>query len=95
MKKSEIVTALAARSQLNKKKTLEVIDHLCDIIMEEVAEGNDVQLYNFGTFGCSLRQKRTGINPQTKEKICIPEHYLPIFKAGEAFKTKVKEGQAK
>ena len=37
----------------------------------------------FGTFSLSVRQPRTGVHPQTGEKIVIPGKLVAKFKAGK------------
>ena len=91
MKKSELITAVAGKEGLSKTKMAEVLDTLLAVIKEEVCAGNEVQLYNFGTFSRSLRTERNGVNPSTKQPLTIPAHYLPSFKAGEGFRKQVKE----
>lgn len=90
MKKSEFVTTVAERSGVSKKQILETLESMLEVIKEEVEAGNEVQLYNFGTFGRSLRSERKGFNPNNREQITIPAHYLPIFKAGEGFRQQIK-----
>ena len=52
--------------------------------------GGEVQLVGFGTFKRTKRAERTGVNPQTGEKISIAETYTPKFTAGKEFKDAVK-----
>jgi DNA-binding protein HU-beta len=44
----------------------------------------------FGKFSVGVRKARTGINPQTKKKINIPETKVPKFMAAKALKESVK-----
>ena len=44
----------------------------------------------FGTFAPSLRKARTGMNPQTREPIQIPERKSVKFTVGSKFKAHVQ-----
>ncbi|NCC33817.1 MAG: integration host factor, partial [Chloroflexia bacterium] len=44
----------------------------------------------FGTFEVRHRQQREGVNPQTREKITIPETKTPGFSASSTLKEAVK-----
>ncbi len=57
-----------------------------DAIKAGVKKNKKVTLIGFGTFSVVNRKARTGINPQTKEKIKIKASKAIKFKAGSAFK---------
>jgi DNA-binding protein HU-beta len=58
--------------------------------METVANGDKVQIIGFGTFEKRERAEKTGRNPSTGEQIHIPATSVPAFKAGKAFKERLK-----
>lgn len=88
--KFTLIQELAKKSDLSQAKAREVLDNLLDIIVENVADGHDVALQNFGTFKNQERAARQGRNPQTGEAIKIPARHVPVFHAGKAFKDTVK-----
>ena len=51
-----------------------------------VKKHKKLQLIGFGTFSVAERKARTGINPQTKEKIKIKACKVVKFKPGADFK---------
>lgn len=55
-------------------------------IMKGVKKDKAVQLVGFGTFSVAKRAARTGVNPQTKEKIKIKASKTVKFKPGTALK---------
>jgi DNA-binding protein HU-beta len=91
MKKSELIVSVAKRAGLTQKEAGKALDTLLEVIQEEVVAGNEVQLYNFGTFARGLRAERNGVNPSSKQPITIPAHYTPSFKAGEGFRRQLKD----
>jgi len=89
MNKSELIEALAARTETTKVAAGRAVDALVEIITAQVAKGNDVALIGFGTFKASKRAARTGKNPKTGEALKIAATTVPTFKAGAGFKAAV------
>lgn len=89
MKKTELIDALAARTDMTKAAAGKSIDALLDIITETVAAGDDVALIGFGTFKAAERAARVGKNPKTGEALTIAAATVPKFSAGAAFKAAV------
>lgn len=91
MNKSELISAVAAKAEIQKKDAEKVVGALFDTIIEQVAEGEDIRIVGFGTFERRERKERTGSNPRNNEKITIPASKVPAFKAGKAFKDAVNQ----
>ena len=89
MNKTELIAAVAEKTELDKKEAEKVVSAVFDTIVEKVAAGEDIRIVGFGTFECRERKERTGCNPRTNEKITIPASKVPAFKAGKAFKDSV------
>jgi len=89
MNKSELVAALAAKTELSKKDSEAALNALVDVIGETIAKGEKVQLIGFGTFERKARPARTARNPRTGEEVKIAASKAPAFKAGKALKDKV------
>ena len=88
--KDLLVDAISSKTEMSKRDIETVIDMLTENITEEIRKGNKVTLTGFGTFRVSRRKAREGINPQTKERITIPEMSIPKFTAGKTLKEAVK-----
>jgi nucleoid DNA-binding protein len=52
--------------------------------------GEEISIPGFGKFSVATRKARTGLNPQTKAKINIPETKVPKFTSAKALKDSVK-----
>ena len=89
MNKTELIAAVAEKTELTKKDSGKALDALTEIITETLASGDKVQLVGFGTFEVRERAARTGVNPQTKKKIKIAATKVPAFKAGQGLKDAV------
>jgi DNA-binding protein HU-beta len=91
MNKTELVAAIAAKSELSKKDAEKALKAFSDVVSEELAQGGKVQLVGFGTFEVSERAAREGRNPHTGEAMTIAASKTPKFKAGKALKDLVNE----
>ena len=89
MNKTELVAAIAEKTQLTKKDSEMALKAFIDVVSEELKKGEKIQLVGFGTFEVSDRAARTGKNPQTGSAIDIPASKAPKFKAGKALKETV------
>lgn len=89
MTKTELISAVSEKTEMTKKDSEKVISALLEAITESLEQGEKVQLVGFGTFEVRERAERTGVNPQTKEKITIAATKAPAFKAGAALKEAV------
>lgn len=86
MNKSELVTAMAEKSGLSKKKCEDALDAFVTAIRDVLKNGDKVKLLGFGTFEVKGRAARIGRNPRTKEPVDIPASKQPAFKPGKALK---------
>ena len=86
MNKTELVAAIAEKTELTKKDAESALKAFTDVVAEEVEKGEKIQLVGFGTFEVSERAAREGRNPQTGETMKIAASKAPKFKAGKALK---------
>ncbi len=74
---------------MNKVAAKAALETTLESIEQALANDDKVQLIGFGTFSVVEKEARTGINPQTKEKIQIPARKVVKFKpAAELAKIK-------
>ena len=91
MNKTELIAAIAEKTELSKKDAEKALKAFTDVVAEQLKNGDKVQLVGFGTFEVAKRAARTGKNPQTGKAIKIPASKAPKFKAGKALKDAVNE----
>lgn len=91
MTKDQLSEELAYRGKLTKRMATQVIEHLANVVIEQVREGNKVQITGFGTFDLGFRAARRGVDPQTHQEIQIPKMAMPRFRAGKRLKEEVRE----
>ena len=90
MNKSELVEALARRSDLSKKDARTVVDTLFDpqngILATAMKRGDRVSITGFGTFEVRQRAERMARNPRTGQQMRVPTTRTPAFRAGKGLK---------
>lgn len=86
MKKAELVAAIAAKADLKKADAQKALDAFVEVVGEELAKGEKIQLTGFGTFEVSERAAREGRNPHSGETMTIAACKAPKFKAGKGLK---------
>jgi DNA-binding protein HU-beta len=91
MNKTDLVSAIASKSGLNKKNSEAALNAFISTVQDTLKKGDKVVLVGFGTFEVRKRAARKGRNPQTKKEITIPASNAPVFKAGKGLKDKVNK----
>ncbi|KGX87969.1 HU family DNA-binding protein [Pontibacillus litoralis] len=90
MNKTDLINAVAEKSDLSKKDATQAVDAVFESISESLQQGDKVQLIGFGNFEVRERAARKGRNPQTGAEIEIAASKVPAFKPGKALKDAVK-----
>jgi nucleoid DNA-binding protein len=90
MTKAEFVDKLAEKGGITKKLASDTIDLVFSSVSDVLVAGEEISIPGFGKFSVATRKARTGLNPQTKAKINIPETKVPKFTSAKALKDSVK-----
>ncbi len=91
MNKAELITDVAERTYMSKKKTDKVLTVMLATITQALAEGKKVKLKELGTFEVKERSEKTVYNPQNGEKMILPAKKAPFFKAGRILKEEINK----
>ena len=89
MNKTELISAIAAKSGLTKKDSEKALRAFEEAVTETLVSGGKVQLVGFGTFDVVERAAREGRNPQTGAPMKIAASKAPRFKVGKALRDAV------
>ena len=89
MKKSDIADRVADRIGVSRPVAKNAVDAVFEAMGETLANGEEVRITGFGTFGARSRPARTGRNPATGESLFIEASTVPVFKPGKALKDAV------
>lgn len=89
MNKSQLIDALAARYEGNRKAAREALENVLDTITREVAKGEKVAITGFGSFEKRIRDARWVRNPRTGDRIKAKKTAVPKFNPGAELKAVV------
>lgn len=90
MNKSELIEAIASKSEVTKKQAAAMLESFVSTVTGSLSEGEQIVLPGFGTFSIGLRSARKGRNPKTGEVIEIKASRVAKFKAGKGLKDAVQ-----
>ncbi len=91
MNKNELVEAVADKIGGTKADSSRAIEAIFDVISDELKDGGEVRLVNFGTFLVAERKATTGRNPRTGEPMQIPASTQAKFRPGKVLKEAVND----
>lgn len=86
MTKSELIDALAERSNLTKARAESVVNCVFDSMTEALEQGEGIEIRGFGSFTVRPYKPYSGRNPRTGEPVPVPAKRLPFFKVGKDLK---------
>ena len=86
--KSEIVTSVHELG-FTKKKSVEVIESLLEIIKRTLESSEDVLISGFGKFCVKDKAKRRGRNPATGEDLMLRGRRVVTFKCSGKLRHKI------
>ena len=86
--KSDIVASVHDLG-LTKKKSVEVIESLLEIIKRSLESSEDVLISGFGKFCVKNKAKRRGRNPATGEDLMLRDRRVVTFKCSGKLRHKI------
>lgn len=90
--KRDLVVQISNETGMVQHQVLEVVQRTLDHITSALAEGNVVELRNFGVFEVKLTKQRIGRNPNVPgSQFIIPPRATVKFKSGKVMKQRVEK----
>ncbi len=86
--KNDIVTAVHDLG-FTKKKSVDIVESLLEIIKSTLERGEDVLISGFGKFCVKQKNKRRGRNPATGENLMLEAKQVVIFKCPVRLREKI------
>ncbi|MEQ1861319.1 MAG: HU family DNA-binding protein [Chthoniobacteraceae bacterium] len=84
--KTQVLTALAEKTQTTKKAVASFLDSLAALAHKETKKNGEFVLPGFGKLVKQARKARIGTNPKTGEKIQIKAKTVVKFRVAKAAK---------
>lgn len=79
------------RLGFTKKKSVEIVEALLEIIKSRLENGDDVLVSGFGKFCVKEKKKRRGRNPATGKDLDLPPRRVVTFKCSGKLRKKINE----
>ena len=89
LNKSELVSAIAAKSELTKAQAEDALNAFQEVLVESLSKGEAVKITGLLAVERVERAARTGRNPRTGEEIHIPAGFGVKVSAGSVLKKAV------
>lgn len=90
MTKADLAKKIVADTGVSVNVAEIVLDSAIKNIKKSIVAGETVYLRGFGTFSRVIRKAKPARIIRDNASIVVPEHPLPVFKAGKLFKNEVK-----
>lgn len=86
--KSDIVDDLA-KAGFTRKKTVDILEDLLEIIKQNLEKGEDVLISGFGKFCIKKKGMRRGRNPATGDDLVLSERKVVTFTCSPVLRKKI------
>ncbi len=94
MTKAELVKKIAKDAGITGKAADKALKAAVSAIHDSLKKKDGkIRIADLGTFVVVHKKARTGVNPQTKQKIKIPAGNVPRFRASTALKQAVNKAK--
>ena len=83
MTKRDLVVRISSETGLIQEQVLDVVQRTLDHISEALANGETIELRNFGVFEVKVRKARIGRNPNSQPALHLTQQIVDVpLKAG-------------
>lgn len=89
MNRTELVQAVAGKADLTNSAADAALKAFQEVLVEQLSAGEAVTIPGLFAIARAERSARTGVNPQTGEKLEIPAGFRVKLTAGSALKRAV------
>ncbi|MBN1968565.1 MAG: integration host factor subunit beta [Candidatus Delongbacteria bacterium] len=89
--KFDLVKVIVEDTGIAYKDVSTVINRLLDAIKDSLKDNSTIELRGFGTFKVSHRASRVAYKPKGRDKLDIPDKYIPVFKPVKKLKDEVND----
>lgn len=80
MTKADIVELISEKTGLTAKDVRTVVEQFLEEVKQCLAEGNHLEIREFGTFKVRNHKARKARNPKTNEEVLVPSRKKAMFK---------------
>ena len=85
MNKGEFIKSIAAKAEMTQKAVKEMLDVMQEVVYEEMANGEEVQIFDSVTLLGKEVPERTARNPQTGAEIVDDDRFVKFLQSKKGF----------
>ncbi len=87
--KAHIIDAVAESNGYTRKKSIETVETVLELIKRSLESGEDVLISGFGKFSVKQKAKRKGRNPATGEDMMLASRNVVTFQCSGILRGKI------
>ena len=87
--KAHMIDAVAEKNGFTRKKSIETVEILLELIKRTLETGEDVLISGFGKFCVKKKNKRRGRNPATGEDLMLAPRKVVTFQSSMKLREKL------
>jgi integration host factor subunit alpha len=91
--KAQIVDHIPDRLGFSRKKSVDVVETLLEILKRTMESGEDVLISGFGKFCVKQKQARRGRNPATGDDMMLTGRSVVVFRCSKLLRDKINTGE--
>lgn len=90
--KAQIVDEIPERLGFSRKKSIDVVETLLEILKRTMETGEDVLISGFGKFCVKQKQSRRGRNPATGDDMLLGGRRVVVFRCSKLLRDRINGG---
>ena len=87
--KAQIVDEIPERLGFSRKKSIDVVETLLEILKRTMETGEDVLISGFGKFCVKAKQSRRGRNPATGDDMLLGGRRVVVFRCSKLLRDRI------
>ena len=87
--KGHIAKVISEKTGFQRKKSVELVETLIELIKDRLASGEDVLISGFGKFRVRAKKQRKGRNPATGKDMALKARTIVKFNASGLLREKL------
>jgi len=87
--KAQVAESIQNRLGFPRKKSIEVLENLLEIIKKNLEAGDDILISGFGKFCVKHKAERKGRNPATGDDMMLPSRKVVSFKCSAVMRDRI------
>ena len=89
MTKAQVAERIQSGNGFSKKRSIEVVEALIEIMKKSLESGEDVMISGFGKFCVNNKNERRGRNPATGEAMMIEPRRVVTFRCSGRLRNRI------